>query len=375
MALVGEGLALPNKKITSKGIVLLCAGGTGGHLFPAEAVAHELIQRGYEVHLAADDRVRKFAGSFPASEVHQITSATLGSKSPIAIAKALWKLGSGYMQSRGMINKIAPVAVVGFGGYPTLPPLLAASHKGVPTLVHEANAVLGRANRFLASRVDKVAVGFGKTRQLGNVTVEVTGNPVRPDILAASRIAYPKRTKTKPFNLLVFGGSQGAAFFGSAVPQAIALLDAKIRARLNVVQQVREDDRADVAKAYEQMNVDAEVATFFSDMADRMANAHLVVSRAGASTVSELAVVGRPAILVPYPHALDHDQANNASAIEASGGAWIHLQQNLTPEKLATELTSLIENPKTLEAAAQSAKQTGQPNAASGLVDLLETIV
>ncbi len=366
---------MPNKHVNSKGTVLLCAGGTGGHLFPAEAVAHELLARGYEIHLAADERVQKFSGSFPASKIHTITSATLGSRNPVGLLRSLLRLGSGYFQSRRLIAQINAVAVVGFGGYPTLPPLLAASHKGVPTLIHEANAVLGRANRFLANRVDKVAAGFGKAGQLGNVMVEITGNPVRPAVLAAAETPFPKRTKTKPFNLLVFGGSQGAAFFGEVLPAAVALMDSKVRSRLSIVQQARDNDRASVEAAYKAMNVDATVSTFFTDMAEQLAKAHLVISRAGASTVSELAVVGRPAILVPYPHALDHDQANNAEAIKANGGAWIHLQSELGPQKLADELTSLVENPKTLESAAQSAKQTGLPNAAAGLADLLESII
>jgi len=361
-------------KSANKGTVLLCAGGTGGHLFPAEAVAHEMKTRGYTIHLAADERVERFANNFPADEIHQIQSATLGSKNPLAILKTLLTLYSGYKQSRALLQKIRPDVVAGFGGYPTVPPLLAATRAGIPTLVHEANAVLGRANRLLSRKVNKVAIGFGETKNIGAVTVSVTGNPVRPDILKAAIGRYPQRTRDARFNLLVFGGSQGAAFFSEVMPEACRLLNESERACLNIVQQARPEDKEAVIAAYDEMNIKAEVDSFFSDMHARIQEAHLVISRAGASTVSELSVVGRPAILVPYPHALDHDQATNAAAMASEGGAWLFQQAALSPKLLADELSRAIQDPKKLALAAENAKKTGKPDATRSLANMLETL-
>ena len=357
----------------SKGNVLLCAGGTGGHLFPAEAVAHEMIARGYTVHLAADDRVRKFASTFPAEQIHEIRSATLGSKNPISLIKTLIALFQGYRQSQKMLLEVQPVVAAGFGGYPTVPPLFASTRVGVPTLVHEANAVLGRANRMLSQYVNKVAIGFGETTNVEGM-VTVTGNPVRPNIITASQTPYPDRKDDGSFNLLVFGGSQGAAFFSECLPEACRLLGPDIASRLKIVQQARPEDKDAVIAAYAEMGIDAKVDSFFSEMHEHLANAHLVVSRAGASTVSELAVVGRPSVLVPYPHALDHDQAKNAATVSAEGGATLFPQSELTPQKLADELTAAIENPKKLALAAKNAKKTGRPDAAKALADMLEAI-
>ncbi|MEM7069277.1 MAG: undecaprenyldiphospho-muramoylpentapeptide beta-N-acetylglucosaminyltransferase [Pseudomonadota bacterium] len=358
----------------SKGTVLLCAGGTGGHLFPAEAVAHEMKDRGYTIHLAADERVERFAGQFPAEVIHQIRSATFSSKNPIGLLKTGLQLFGGYRQSKNLLKKLNPIVVAGFGGYPTVPPLFAASRMTVPTLIHEANAVLGRANRFLGSRVNKVAIGFGDTENIGDIRVSVTGNPVRPAVLAAAEQPYGKRTPAKPFNLVIFGGSQGASFFSEALTQACQLLPDRARAKLKIVQQARAEDKEDVIRRYQEMGVDAEVDTFFSDMPNRIAEAHLVISRSGASTVSELAVIGRPAILVPYPHALDHDQAANAATMAAEGGAQIYQQAVLSPQILAEELRKAIDEPKRLALAAKNAKKTGKPEAAGQLADMLEVL-
>lgn len=358
----------------SKGTILLCAGGTGGHLFPAEAVAHEMIGRGYRVHLAADERVERFAGQFPGDEIHIVKSATLASKNPLAVARTMKTLFSGYLQSKRLLQAVRPVAVAGFGGYPTVPPLLAAARMGIPTLVHEANAVLGRANRFLAKRVDEVAIGFGNTSQLDGIAVTVTGNPVRPAILAAAETGYPAREADDPFNLLVFGGSQGAAFFGGALPAAVRLLPREQVRLLRIVQQARPEDADVLAASYKELGVAAEVRQFFTDMADRIARAHLVVSRAGASTVSELSAVGRPALLVPYPYALDHDQAANAENMAAAGGAVLLAQARLTPEALAGHISSALNEPKRLALAAKNAKKTGKPDATRVLAELLEAL-
>ena len=359
----------------ARGVILLAAGGTGGHLFPAEALAHELIERGWSVHLATDDRAERFAGHFPAAAIHPIQSATMGSKNPIALLGAFWKIWRGVRQASAVIARIKPDAVVGFGGYPTLPPLYAATRRKVPTLIHEQNAVMGRANRALAGRVDAIAGGFlpQDTSATGAKTV-TTGNPVRPQVMEAAKMPYAASAGEEPFRLLVFGGSQGAQFFSDAVPAAIALLPEALRKRLVITQQARADDVARVKTAYAALGVDVQVSPFFTDMAARMAAAHLVISRSGASTVSEIAVIGRPALLVPYPHALDHDQAANAAALAVAGGAEVHPQSTLSPEVIAGLVGGLMDDPGRLATMAAAAKSAGKPNAARLLADLTEAI-
>ncbi|RUW59393.1 undecaprenyldiphospho-muramoylpentapeptide beta-N-acetylglucosaminyltransferase [Mesorhizobium sp. M7A.F.Ca.US.008.03.1.1] len=359
----------------ARGVILLAAGGTGGHLFPAEALAHELNERGWSVHLATDDRAERFAGHFPAAAIHPIRSATMGSKNPFALLGAFWKIWRGVRQASAVIARIKPDAVVGFGGYPTLPPLYAATRRKVPTLIHEQNAVMGRANRALAGRVDAIAGGFlpQDTSAAGIKTV-MTGNPVRPAVLEAARTAYAASTGEQPFRLLVFGGSQGAQFFSDAVPGAIALLSDAQRKRLVITQQARADDVARVKAAYAALGVAVEVSPFFTDMAARMAAAHLVISRSGASTVSEIAVIGRPALLVPYPYALDHDQAANAAALAAAGGGEVHPQSSLSPQRIAALIGELMDDPDRLTAMAAGAKSAGRPDAARLLADLTEAI-
>ena len=318
----------------SRGVILLAAGGTGGHLFPAEALAHELNERGWKVHLATDHRAERYSGQFPAVNIHPIQSATLGSKNPLAVLSAFWTIWRGVRQASKIIARIKPEAVVGFGGYPTLPPLYAATRRKVPSLIHEQNAVMGRANRALAGRVDAIAGGFlPEDESAAGAKTVTTGNPVRPQILEAAKTPYVASAGEEPFRFLVFGGSQGAQFFSDAVPAAIELLPEAQRERLMITQQARAEDVARVKAAYAALGVEAQVSPFFTDMAARIAAAHLVMSRSGASTVSEIAVIGRPALLVPYPHALDHDQAANAGALAAAGGAELHLQSTLSAER------------------------------------------
>jgi UDP-N-acetylglucosamine--N-acetylmuramyl-(pentapeptide) pyrophosphoryl-undecaprenol N-acetylglucosamine transferase len=359
----------------SKGVILLAAGGTGGHLFPAEALAHELIDRGWKVHLATDQRAERYSRHFPAAETHTIPSATLGSKNPVAMLSAFWKIWQGVREASRVIARIKPEAVVGFGGYPTLPPLYAATRRRVPTLIHEQNAVMGRANKALAGRVDAIAGGFlPEGASAAGAKTVTTGNPVRPQILEAAKTPYVASNEGEPFRFLVFGGSQGAQFFSDAVPAAIALLPEDQRRRLVLTQQARAEDVARVKAAYADLGVDAQVSPFFTDMAARIGAAHLVMSRSGASTVSEIAVIGRPALLVPYPHALDHDQAANAAALAAAGGAELHPQSTLSAERVAELVGGLIEDPNRLAAMAAAARSAGKPNAARLLADLTESI-
>ncbi len=359
----------------SKGIILLAAGGTGGHVFPAEALAYKLRDRGYSVHLVTDSRAERYAGSFPADEIHVVPSATIGSKNPVNLARSLWTLWTGMRAARKLIRSIRPLCVVGFGGYPTIPPLLAATRMGVPTVIHEQNAVMGRANKALAGRVKAIAGGFlpdnGGAYPEKTVT---TGNPVRPAVIEAAKTPYHPSGPDEPFNLVVFGGSQGAQFFSKAIPTAVSLLEEPLRNRLRITQQVRVEDMETVNNCVVHLQMGAAIAPFFNDMAERIAAAHLVICRSGASTVSELAVIGRPAILVPYPYALDHDQAANAAALAANGGAKVIAQSELSSEKLSAILRGSMNSPEKLAKMAAAAKSTGKPDAANLLADLVEAI-
>ena len=354
------------------GLVLLSAGGTGGHLFPAEALAHELRARGHAVHLVTDRRAERFAGSFPADEIHVVASATITSKNPIALMRTGLALFRGLRESGRLLARLRPAVVVGFGGYPTLPPLMGAARAGIPAMIQEQNAVMGRANRFLAGRVNRIAGGFLKPEGAFADKIVTTGNPVRPDVLKAAQTPYDPLAAEGPFRLLVFGGSQGARFFSEVMPATIDLLPEELRTRLKLTQQARPEDLESVQKHYRETGIEAEISPFFNNMAERLAAAHLIISRSGASTVSEIAVVGRPAILVPFPHALDHDQAANAAALEAQGGARVVQQSELSPQTLASMLQDFASRPDDLAAMAANAKSVGSPDAARLLADLVE---
>ncbi|HZP71052.1 MAG TPA: undecaprenyldiphospho-muramoylpentapeptide beta-N-acetylglucosaminyltransferase [Pseudolabrys sp.] len=352
-------------------LVLLAAGGTGGHLFPAEALAIALDKRHVTVDLATDARAAHF--KFPARGMHIIPSATLRGRDPLSLARTATLLALGSARAWLLLGRIRPKVVVGFGGYPTVPPLLAASWRGIPTVLHEQNGVMGRANAFLAPRVTAIATGFRALRNLnrhwqGKITF--TGNPLRPQVIAAGSVPYAAPEDGK-LRLLVFGGSQGASVMSEIVPAAVGLLDAGLGTRLTVTQQCRAEDIEAVRATYARLGVAAEVSTFFSDLPARMANAHLVVSRSGASTVAELAAIGRPAILVPLPHALDQDQFANAGVLDAAGGAIRIEQRDFTAERLAREITALAKDPARLAKMAQAARSCGTTDAAERLADLV----
>jgi UDP-N-acetylglucosamine--N-acetylmuramyl-(pentapeptide) pyrophosphoryl-undecaprenol N-acetylglucosamine transferase len=352
--------------------VLVAAGGTGGHLFPAEALAAALIRRGIPVHLVTDRRAARYGGAFSEDTVHVVASATFRGRNPVAMAKTLTALGIGVYQANALIGKLKPAAVIGFGGYPTIPPVLAAAWRGVPSLIHDANAVIGRANRFLAPRVTAIATTFpdlfGNAPALA-AKATLTGNPVRPAVAAAAATPYPAADAA--FRLLVFGGSQGARIMADIVPPAIALLPPDVRSRLAIAQQARDEDVARVRAAYAAVSVAAEVAPFFADLPARMAASHLAVARSGASTVAELAAIGRPAILVPLPHALDQDQFANAGVLEQAGGAIRIVQDAFTPRRLADEIAALAAAPQRLGSMAAAAGSVGRLDAADRLADLV----
>jgi UDP-N-acetylglucosamine--N-acetylmuramyl-(pentapeptide) pyrophosphoryl-undecaprenol N-acetylglucosamine transferase len=352
-------------------LVLLAAGGTGGHLFPAEALAIALDKRGIAVELATDHRAAHY--KFPARAMHIIPSATLRGRDPISLAKTAALLSWGSVKAWLMLGRVAPKAVVGFGGYPTVPPLLAASWRKIPTVLHEQNGVMGRANAFLAPRVTAIATGFRSLKNFNRhwqSKITFTGNPLRPQVVAAGQIPYAVPADGK-LNLLVFGGSQGARVMSDIVPAAVGQLDAGLGMRLNIVQQCRAEDLEAVRATYARLGVTAEVAPFFVDLPARIAASHLVVSRSGASTVAELSAIGRPAILVPLPHALDQDQFANAGVLEAAGGAIRIEQRDFTAERLSSEITALSNDPARLAKMAQAAKSCGTTDAAERLADLV----
>lgn len=357
------------------GPIALAAGGTGGHLFPALAVREGLVSRGREVHLVTDYRVDRIASSVPDDHLFVVASASLQGRNPLAIASGSASLIKGYLESRSLLKALKPDIVVGFGGYPTIPPVLAARMAGIPTLVHEANGVLGRANKLLVRFGVHLATGMELVAGADRARFQThTGNPVREAVAKAALKPYPTPGADGPLNLLVFGGSQGAQFFSQILPQAVELMEGETRQRLRIVQQCRAEDLHEVRSAYDAMGVKAETAPFFSDLADRIAEAHLVVSRSGASTVSELAIVGRPAILVPYPYALDHDQAANAAALEAAEGAIVMPQSALGGEILARQLSDLFRDPEKLARMASHSRGVGSPDAVDKLANLIERL-
>ncbi|MBA5777807.1 undecaprenyldiphospho-muramoylpentapeptide beta-N-acetylglucosaminyltransferase [Stappia sp. F7233] len=359
-----------------KGLILIAAGGTGGHLFPAYALAGELMRRGYAVDLATDERADRYGEKFPGREIHIIASDTLRGRSPLALARTVAKLGRGTLQALSLLRKEKPKVIVGFGGYPTFPPMFAGFLSRVPTILHEANAVMGRANRMLASRARAVALGIapgGKAAASGGRFV-LTGNPVRDGVRRLAGAPYAPPAKDGMFRLLVFGGSQGARFFSEVLPAALALLPPERRSRIELVQQCRPEDLERVRNGLKVLGMEAELAPFYKDMADRIAASHLVISRSGASTVTELAVIGRPSILVPFPLALDNDQGRNAEMLSQGGGAIAVAQADMTPGHLATLLEDYMDAPEKLAAAAKAALTAGEPRAVEQLADLVEHI-
>jgi UDP-N-acetylglucosamine--N-acetylmuramyl-(pentapeptide) pyrophosphoryl-undecaprenol N-acetylglucosamine transferase len=295
-------------------------------------------------------------------------------RDPWALLRTSVIIGVGTAKAWTLLLQLRPIAVVGFGGYPTVPPILAATLRGVPTVIHEQNSVIGRANRFLAPRVSAIATGFRGVGQSDPALAAKTtwvGNPVRPAVILAAAKPYAMPEAGGPLRLLVFGGSQGASIMAEIVPAALGRLDAGLRSRLHVVQQARAEDITAVKATYAEIGVAAEVAPFFSDLPARIAATHLVISRSGASTVAELAAIGRPAILVPLPHALDQDQMANAGVLQQAGGAVRLPQAEFTPERLASEISALAADPARLAAMAAAARKAGTLDAADRLTDLV----
>lgn len=358
------------------GPIVIAAGGTGGHVFPAQSLAEELAKRGRRVVLMTDDRGHNYAQTFPKAEIVTVPSATFAGRGLVGKGLAVARLARGAISAFFKLGRLKPSVVVGFGGYPALPTMFAAARRGLPSIIHEQNAVLGRVNRWISPNVTKIAAAFPKLTLLDpslQNLVTVTGNPVRPAVVAAVR-PYVRPSADGPFNLLVFGGSQGARVFSTLVPEALAKLPDGVRKRIALTQQCRPED-LDAAKArYAAMGLQPTLAPFLNDMGERLAAAHLVISRAGASTVTELCAVGRPSILIPYPFAMDDHQSVNAGQLAAEGAAWAFKEADLTAEQLAAKVTELAQNPVLLEAAAAKALSLGRSDAASRLADLVDEV-
>lgn len=356
--------------------ILLCAGGTGGHLFPAEAVASVLEDRGWRVELATDQRAKEIGRGFPAAEIHIVPSATPSGRGVFGKAKATLQLAGGLVRALFLLRRASPVVAAGFGGYPTVPPILAARLFRVPTVVHEQNAVMGRANKLLARFATRIATSSPATKAEGNWASKTvpTGNPVRKAVNDVAGIPYEAPSADGPIRLVVFGGSQGASYFSQVMPAALRRLRPDLVGRLRLVQQCRPEDLEEVSGLYRSVGIDAETAPFFANLPSIIAKSHLVISRSGATTVSELAVIGRPAILVPLPGAIDQDQKVNAEYLASVGGAWMYDERSLGPRQLADRVTELFDNSDRLVAAAEAAAGAGVSDGALRLADLIESV-
>jgi len=358
--------------------ILLAAGGTGGHIFPAIAVAEELIARGHTVALATDARGTGLGSSLAGVDVHRISASGV-SGGLMAKVSAAVSIGVGVLQARRLFRKLRPGCVIGFGGYPSVPTMIAATSRGLPTIIHEQNAVLGRANRLVSKRVTVIATSFKETSGIAVTSddnVVLIGNPVRAAFSAVRQQAYPPiGPNGEGVKILVMGGSQGATVLSEIVPRALKEMPETLRRRFAITQQCRAEDIENVRRIYAEAGVSADLATFFDDVPDRMTAAHIVFTRAGASTVAELAEAGRPAILVPYPHATDDHQTANARAVEATGAGWLIPQDGFTPDALTMRLESFVNLQNILIDAAKCAHEFGSMSAAAGLADQAEKLM
>jgi UDP-N-acetylglucosamine--N-acetylmuramyl-(pentapeptide) pyrophosphoryl-undecaprenol N-acetylglucosamine transferase len=353
---------------------VLAAGGTGGHMIPAHALAEELMRRGHRVALVTDDRGARIPGLFEGVQVHVLPAGRLG-RSPASWWKAARNIFTGRAMASRLYETFRPSAVIGFGGYPALPALLAARRDHIPSLIHEQNAVLGRVNRLMAGRVDAVATAYRKVERLGaayEAKTHLVGNPVRDEVLALRDQPYPPLSEDGVFRILVTGGSQGASILSRVVPDGLALLPEHFRRRLQVTQQCRAEDIETVRARYAALGIPADLATYIADMPDKLAWAHLVIARGGASTIAELTTAGRPAILVPLPSATDDHQSANAREMAKAGGARTIPQRHFTPVELAKQMQKLGLAPLALAYAAACARKVGLPDAARDLADLVE---
>jgi UDP-N-acetylglucosamine--N-acetylmuramyl-(pentapeptide) pyrophosphoryl-undecaprenol N-acetylglucosamine transferase len=355
---------------------VLAAGGTGGHMIPAHALAAELKSRGHGVLLITDERGARFPGLFENVPVHILPAGRLGG-GPIGWLKAARSVLKGRGQAKRLYRDHRPDAVVGFGGYPAFPSLLAASAMRIPTVLHEQNAVMGRVNRLLASEAEAIGVAYDEIDRLKpkyQAKTVLVGNPVREEIARLGEMPFPPFDEVAPLKILVTGGSQGASILGQVVPEGLGMLEPSLRRRLQVVQQCRPDDIERVRKQYYDLGIPAELMTYIEDMGTKLADCHLMIGRAGASTIAELTAAGRPAILIPFAAATDDHQTANAREMVKAGGARVIQQENFTPDVLARQIEALAMDPVALNNAAARALSVGRPHAARDLADLVERV-
>jgi UDP-N-acetylglucosamine--N-acetylmuramyl-(pentapeptide) pyrophosphoryl-undecaprenol N-acetylglucosamine transferase len=355
---------------------VLAAGGTGGHLIPAFALAVELQQRGHHVALITDERGARIPGKPASLPAHILPAGRFQGRNPLSWFKAFKAIVEGRRMALRLFESFAPSAVVGFGGYPALPALLAATSAGIPTIIHEQNAVLGRVNRLLAGRVNAIATAYGEVDRLADKhggKVHLVGNPVRAEVMALRDRPFPPFSDDGLLRILVTGGSQGARVLSEIVPDGLAMLQPALRTRLQVTQQCRAEDLEAVRARYAGHDIPAELATYFEDVAERLADTHLFIGRSGASTIAELTAVGRPAILVPLPIATDDHQTANAREMVNGGGARAVRQDRFTPVELAKQIQAIAQSPQTLANAAHASWNCGYPNAVRDLADLVES--
>jgi len=355
---------------------VLAAGGTGGHMVPAAALAAELGKRGHRVALISDERGVRFPGLFEGVQTHILPAGRL-SGGPIGWARAGKAMIDGRAMAIQLFKGFRPAAVIGFGGYPALPALLAAFNQGIPAAVHEQNAVLGRVNRLVAGRVAAIATSYEKTERLKDGyrgKTHLVGNPVREAVLELRHKPYPLIEEDSIFRVLVTGGSQGASVLSQVVPDGLSLLPVNFRRRLQVTHQARIEDIEACRAKYAELQIAAELATYLPDLPEQLGWTHLVIARAGASTIAELTAAGRPAILVPLPGATDDHQTANAREITAAGGARTIDQRGFTPVELAKQMQKLGLDPAALQNAAARARSCGRPDAARDLADLVESL-
>ncbi len=358
-------------------LILLSCGGTGGHMTPARALGADLLSRGYRVEMLTDTRGQNFKALFEGMIIHPIASGTLGA-GLIGKVKGISKLGIGLVQAAALLIKLRPALVVGFGGYPSVPAVYVAQKMKIPTIIHEQNAIIGRANSFLAAKADRIALSLPEAQGLDDsekIKAVVTGNPVRPEIAALFMKPYPVLSNEGEMRIFVMGGSLGAHIFSEVIPAALAELSLEYRSRLHIVQQCREADLELTRNAYEAAGIKADLSTFFDDVAGELEKAHLVIGRSGASTVAELTTAGRPAIFVPYPHHKDQQQKINADSVADAGGAWVMTQDGFTSEALQARMEAFLQNPQILFKAAEKARSCGRPDAARKLGNLVTAMV
>ncbi|MBK9587571.1 MAG: undecaprenyldiphospho-muramoylpentapeptide beta-N-acetylglucosaminyltransferase [Sphingomonadales bacterium] len=355
---------------------VLAAGGTGGHMMPAHALAAELLARGHHVALVTDERGARIPGLFEDVPVHILPAGRI-TGNPLSWPGGLRSIWSGRRMALRLYDAFEPAAVIGFGGYPAFPALSAAHSAGIPTAVHEQNAVLGRVNRLVANRVQAIATAYPDIKRIAArnlVKVHLVGNPVREDVLALRERPYPLLDAEGVFRVLVIGGSQGATILSDVVPDGLAMLPEALRRRLQVTQQCRVEDIDAVRARYQKLGIPADLATYMTDIPERLAWTHLVIGRAGASTIAELTAAGRPAILIPLPSATDDHQTENVREMVAAGGARAIRQDRFTPVELAKQMQKLGLDPQGLTNAARAAHNCGRPRATADLADLVESL-